>query len=282
MPTTRVSSSSTPHTPNMTTVTPATASATRPDVVPDVGPEMGAAARNRPAVASAAIAPSGSPAFAPRVQLRENSPPDLPAKQQPARPSVSIYMEPDDLGSSAALHWPEAQLPHHDAYTADDAQAAVTALYRAHAVGLIRLAYVMLGDRPAAEDVVQDAFCGLYRRWERLEDPAGALAYVRSSVLNGCRTALRRRALGQRVTAYQPPAGPDEAEAAALSREERQEVMRAVRRLPDRQREALVLRFYLDLPDPEIARVMGIRPGTVRSATHRALKALGHLLESTS
>jgi RNA polymerase sigma factor (sigma-70 family) len=67
-----------------------------------------------------------------------------------------------------------------------------------------------------------------------------------------------------------------------LSREERQEVMRAVRRLPDRQREALVLRFYLDLPDPEIARIMGIRPGTVRSAIHRALQALGHLLGSTS
>jgi RNA polymerase sigma factor (sigma-70 family) len=79
---------------------------------------------------------------------------------------------------------------------------------------------------------------------------------------------------------YQPPAGS--AEAAVLGREERQEVLRAVRRLPHRQREALVLRFYLDLPDPEIARVMGIRPGTVRSATHRALKALGHLLESTS
>jgi RNA polymerase sigma factor (sigma-70 family) len=67
-----------------------------------------------------------------------------------------------------------------------------------------------------------------------------------------------------------------------LSREEREEVMRAVRQLPDRQREALVLRFYLDLPEPEIARVMGIRPGMVRSATYRALKALGHLLESTS
>ena len=162
---------------------------------------------------------------------------------------------------------------------AGDAQAPVTALYRAHAVGLIRLAYVMLGDRAAAEDAVQDAFCGLYRRWDQLEDPAGALAYVRSSVLNGCRSALRRRALGHRVTMYQPPTGS--AEAAVLSREERQEVLRAVRRLPDRQREALVLRFYLDLPDPEIARVMGIRPGTVRSATHRALKALGHLLEST-
>ena len=101
-------------------------------------------------------------------------------------------------------------------------------------------------------------------------------------MLNGCRTALRRRARGRQLTDYQPPAGPDEAEAAVLTQEERQEVMRAVRRLPDRQREALVLRFYLDLPDGEIARAMGIRPGTVRSAIHRALQALGHLLESTS
>jgi RNA polymerase sigma-70 factor (sigma-E family) len=175
------------------------------------------------------------------------------------------------------MRWPD---PAADVSQGEGAEAAVGALYRAQAVGLIRLAYLMLGDRAAAEDVVQDAFCGLYRRWDRLADPGGALPYVRSSVLNGCRTALRRRALGHRVTGYQPPAGS--AEAAVLGREEREEVMRAVRQLPDRQREALVLRFYLDLPDPEIARVMGIRPGTVRSAIHRALRALGHLLESTS
>ena len=73
------------------------------------------------------------------------------------------------------------------------AAEAVTALYEAHALGLIRLAVVMLGDRPAAEDVVQEAFCGLYRRWHALSDTANALAYVRSSVINGCRSALRRR-----------------------------------------------------------------------------------------
>jgi RNA polymerase sigma-70 factor (sigma-E family) len=185
-------------------------------------------------------------------------------------------MEADDSAGSAALGWLD---PAMDASTGSGAEAAVGALYRAQAVGLIRLAYLMLGDRAAAEDVVQDAFCGLYRNWGRLADPSGALPYVRSSVLNGCRSVLRRRALGHRVTMYQPPTGS--AEAAVLSREERQEVLRAVRRLPDRQREALVLRFYLDLPEPEIARIMGIRPGTVRSATYRALKALGHLLEST-
>ena len=193
------------------------------------------------------------------------------------------YMEPDDLGGTAALRWSDPG-PLDPAWAgraaAGSAETAVEALYRAQAVGLIRLAYVMLGDRPSAEDVVQDAFCGLYRHWDRLAEQGGALYYVRASVLNGCRTVLRRRALGRRLATYQPPAVS--AEAAALTTEERREVMRAVRQLPGRQREALVLRFYLDLPDQEIARIMGVRPGTVRSAAHRALKALGQSLEKMS
>ena len=72
-------------------------------------------------------------------------------------------MEPDDPAGSAALRWLD---PAMDASTGSGAEA-VGALYRAQAVGLIRLAYLMLGDRAAAEDVVQDAFCGLYRRWDR-------------------------------------------------------------------------------------------------------------------
>jgi RNA polymerase sigma-70 factor (sigma-E family) len=188
-----------------------------------------------------------------------------------------MYMEPDDKGGPA-LRWPDADPPAPAPRAPGSPQAAVDSLYRAQAVGLIRLAYIMLGDRGEAQDVVQDAFCGLYRHWDRLANQDGALSYVRRSVLNGCRTVLRRRALGRRVTMYQPPAGS--AEAAVLRNEERREVMRAVRQLPGRQREALVLRFYLDLPEQEIARVMGVRPGTVRSATHRALKALGQLLET--
>ena len=186
-------------------------------------------------------------------------------------------MESDDLVGAAALRWSDSGWT--DA-AATDAEAAVAALYDAAAVGLLRLAYLMLGDRPSAEDVVQDAFFGLYRNWARLADHDRALAYVRSSVLNGCRSALRRRAVGRRLTTYQPPAAS--AEATALGYEERREVMQAVRRLPDRQREALVLRFYLDLPDAEIARIMGLRPSSVRSATHRALKALGLSLEEGS
>ena len=159
------------------------------------------------------------------------------------------------------------------------AETAVTALYEAHALGLVRLAYVMLGDRAAAEDVVQEAFGGLYRRWNELSDKERALAYVRSSVLNGCRSALRRRRVQGPEALHQPPA--PSAETTALTIEERREVMRALRRLPGRQREVLVLRFYLDEPEAEIARVMGISPSTVRSTTHRGLAALGRLLEET-
>lgn len=162
----------------------------------------------------------------------------------------------------------------------DSVQAAVTAIYAAHAFGLIRLAYVMLGDRAAAEDVVQEAFCGLFRRWDRLAGPDKALAYVRSSVLNGCRSALRRKLRHDVGGVSQPLVSS--AESAALAGEERRQVTRLLRRLPDRQREVLVLRFYLELSDAEIARQMGIRPSTVRSTTSRALAALARALGESS
>ena len=152
---------------------------------------------------------------------------------------------------------------------------AVTALYQAHALGLIRLAVVILGDRPAAEDAVQEAFCGLYRRWHHLSDPGKALSYVRSSVINSCRTVLRRRRR-QTGLAGGPPG--ESAEAVALVGEEHRQVLSAIRRLPARQREVLVLRFYLDLDEAEIAASMRISRGTVKSTTSRALAALGRLL----
>jgi RNA polymerase sigma-70 factor (sigma-E family) len=158
-----------------------------------------------------------------------------------------------------------------------DATSGVTALYQAHAVGLIRLAIVMLGDRAAAEDVVQDAFLGLYRHWAGLNDPANALTYVRSAVLNRCRNALRQRGRPGRL---EPPVEVgDSPEAAVLIGEEHQQVLAAVRALPDRQREALVLRFYLDMSEEQAARAMGISRGTVKSATSRAVAALGRMLK---
>jgi RNA polymerase sigma-70 factor (sigma-E family) len=158
-----------------------------------------------------------------------------------------------------------------------EARDAVTSLYQVHAVGMIRLGVIMLGDRATAEDVVQEAFCGLFRHWYRLQDPAKAVPYLRSSVLNGCRSAMRRRR-------NPPSAGTAEytaesAEQLALLGEEHRQVLAALRQLPARQREALVLRFYGELGEPEIAAAMGISPGTVKSTTSRALAALGRLLK---
>jgi RNA polymerase sigma-70 factor (sigma-E family) len=163
---------------------------------------------------------------------------------------------------------------------------SVTALYAQHAVGLVRLAVVLVGDRASAEDIVQDAFLGLYRRWDDLPDTSFPLAYLRASVLNGCRTALRRRArLGSRpLTAGTVVTGTsvESAESRALLSEEQRTVAIALRRLPERQREALVLRYYLDLSEEEIARTMGVSRGTVKSATHRGLAAIGRTLKEGS
>lgn len=159
-----------------------------------------------------------------------------------------------------------------------DGRAAVTAFYRDHALGLIRLAHVMLGDKAAAEDVVQEAFCGLYRRWQYLADPGKALPYLRASVLNGCRSVQRRTRREARAPVWTPRIAADP----ALTSEERSVLIDAMRQLPDRQREALVLRFYLDMSDPQIASEMGISQGTVRSTVHRGLAALGVALKESS
>jgi RNA polymerase sigma-70 factor (sigma-E family) len=159
-----------------------------------------------------------------------------------------------------------------------DAEAAVTALYRVHAAGLIRLAVVMTGDHAAAEDIVQEAFLGLYRRFGSLTDPDKALSYLRASVLNGCRAEYRSR-LRRARNADRVRLVPDaSAEYNALISEEHASVLDALRRLPNRQREALVLRFFLDLPESGTARLMGISQGTVKSTTSRALASLARLL----
>jgi RNA polymerase sigma-70 factor (sigma-E family) len=154
----------------------------------------------------------------------------------------------------------------------------VTALYEAHALGLVRLAVVLTGDQGSAEDVVQDAFVGLYRRWDSLTDLQYPLAYLRASVLNGCRTALRRRSRADRAQ-YLSEVPSESAEARALLSEEQRAVARAIRDLPGRQREALVLRYYLNMSEAEAAETMQVSRGAVKSATSRALAAMGRRLK---
>ncbi|MGW3998690.1 RNA polymerase sigma factor [Amycolatopsis sp. NPDC004772] len=145
-------------------------------------------------------------------------------------------------------------------------------LFRAHRPGLVRLAVLLLGDRGLAEDVVQDAFLALVRHWP-LDDPAGAGGYLRVSVVNGARSAHRRAA---RRLRHRPGDRDDvpPADTGVLLGEEHREVLAAVRRLPRRQREVLVLRYWAGLSEAEIADALGVSRGTVKTCASRALAKL--------
>jgi RNA polymerase sigma-70 factor (sigma-E family) len=167
-----------------------------------------------------------------------------------------------------------------DPCTPPGARQRVTALYQEHALSLVRLAKIMLGDRAAAEDVVQDAFLALYRKWPSLEDHDRAVGYLRATVLNGCRTAHRGRTRRDRALRLALSAGDIvSAEESALIGEANREVMTALRALPARQREAVVLRYYLDLTEEQAAQAMRVSRGTVKSATSRGRAVLGRMLK---
>lgn len=162
-----------------------------------------------------------------------------------------------------------------------DADEAVTQLYAAQYRSLVRLATLLLRDVSAAEEVVQDTFIAMHGSWRRLRDPDRALAYLRQSVVNRARSALRHRKVEER---YAPKPMPDHASAehGALETLERQEVIRALHTLPGRQREVLVLRYYVDLSEAQIAEALGISRGAVKSHAARGMAALRTSLEQTA
>lgn len=161
----------------------------------------------------------------------------------------------------------------------DSRDAVVPQLYQQNWAGMVRLAMLLVGDRATAEDVVQDAFAKLYAGWSRLREPAQALHYVRTSVVNGSRSVLRKRKVAWRHPQVPEPIWSPEHH--VIDNEEHREVLRAVHELPLRRREVLVLRFYSNLSDAEIAVTLGISEGSVRSAASRGIAALGRTLEET-
>ena len=163
---------------------------------------------------------------------------------------------------------------------ARDPAREITALYHAHALGFVKLAVVMTGDQSAAEDIVQDAFLGLHRRWSALTDQDKALSYIRSCVLNGCRQLHRVRYRREKIV-LDPPEDAESAEDLAILGEANRAVLAGIRQLPPRQREAVVLRYYLDMTEEQAAQAMGVSRGTVKSATSRGLAALARLLEES-
>ena len=160
-----------------------------------------------------------------------------------------------------------------------DATQAVTEIYSTHYRSLVRLAVLLVRDVATAEEVVQDSFVAMHGAWRRLRDSDKALSYLRQSVVNRSRSVLRHRVVVDRNAPKPAPDMPS-AEQGALSLLERSAVIAALRTLPARQREALVLKFYADLSEAQIATTMGISRGAVKSHTARAITALRAVLET--
>jgi RNA polymerase sigma-70 factor (sigma-E family) len=161
------------------------------------------------------------------------------------------------------------------------ADIALVELYSLHYRPLVRLGAMLVRDTPSAEEVVQEAFIAMHEGWHRLKDTEKALAYLRQAVVNRARSVLRHRAV---VEKHAPKAAPDmpSAEHGAMAMFERSAVITALRALPERQREALVLRYYADLSEADIAAAMGISRGAVKSHTSRGMAALRAALEQES
>jgi RNA polymerase sigma-70 factor (sigma-E family) len=151
-------------------------------------------------------------------------------------------------------------------------------LYRSHRLSMVRLAVLLVDDLPTAEDVVQEAFSKVHTAWDRLQDPSAAPAYLRTTVINGSRSVLRRR---RTARLFVPPRMTDApgADAAVVLAEEHRAVLAGLQRLPRRQREVLVLRYWGDLSEQGVAEALGISRGTVKSTTSRALAALTAIME---
>jgi len=162
-----------------------------------------------------------------------------------------------------------------------DADEAITTLFAAHYASLVRTASLLVRSSGEAEEIVQDAFVAMHKRWNRLRDPDSAVGYLRRSVVNGARSRHRHHSVADkhlsREAGSTAPA-PDPTMAA----DDRALVLAALDDLPTRQREVLVLRYYNDLPEADIAVALGISNGAVKSHASRGLKALRTNLEDPS
>jgi RNA polymerase sigma-70 factor (sigma-E family) len=196
---------------------------------------------------------------------------------------VNVGMAPSSAsnvwGGRAVAYVPASDLTA-SAWTADE---AVTRLFASHYRPLVRLAVLLLHDNDAGEEIAQDAFVALHRSWRSLRDPDKAVAYLRQSVVNRARSAMRHRGVVDRFLRRQSgPYTVASAETDALEAHVHGEVLAAVRVLPARQREALALRYYLDLSEAQTAEAMGVSTGAVKSHTARALATLRRTLEVRS
>jgi RNA polymerase sigma-70 factor (sigma-E family) len=174
---------------------------------------------------------------------------------------------------AAAIH---SQTP--GAWAGQDADRAVIALYNMHYRSLVRLAVLLVADNATAEDIVQDAFIAVHAAWRRLADSDHALPYLRQSVVNRSRSVRRHHMTAGKIAPEPAPDLPD-AEQEAITQLERSALVSALRALPPRQREALILRHYAGLSEAQVASAMGISKGAVKSHATRATASLRAALD---
>jgi len=180
--------------------------------------------------------------------------------------------------------WPTTKLPA-DSQNADDAMARgttvdhLTETYRAHYRSLLGLAALLLDDLASCEDVVQEAFIRVHSARRRVSEPEKTLAYLRQTVVNLSRSALRRRILGLKLLS-KPMPDMASAEEGAYEQLERDQLIRSMRGLQRRQREVLVLRYFADMTEAQVAQVLGISIGSVKAYGSRGIAALRVAMEA--
>lgn len=191
----------------------------------------------------------------------------MPADKSASYPRLPAAAPPGAATSGGAAPSMRAQTPDE----------MVTVMYRAHYTALVRLAAVLVGDVATAEDVVQDSFIAMHRTCGQLRDTARALPYLRRSVINRSRSVLRHRAVADRPFPALVPELPS-AEDSALAGLRRSSVLAALSTLSFRQREVIVLRYYADLSEAQVAAALGISKGAVKSHSARAKDSLRTML----
>ncbi|MFJ5549249.1 SigE family RNA polymerase sigma factor [Streptomyces sp. NPDC093225] len=168
-----------------------------------------------------------------------------------------------------------------DAVTAGTTVDHLTETYRAHYRSLLGLAALLLDDTASCEDVVQEAFIRVHSARSRVRDPEKTLAYLRQTVVNLSRSALRRRILGLKLLS-KPMPDMASAEEGAYDQLERDALIRAMKGLQRRQREVLVLRYFADMTEAQVAETLGISLGSVKAYGSRGIAALRVSMEATS
>jgi RNA polymerase sigma-70 factor (sigma-E family) len=154
----------------------------------------------------------------------------------------------------------------------------VPTLYHQHWRAMVRLAVLLVDDVPSAEDVAQDAFVALHRNAGAVRDPSAAVGYLRASVVNLARSVIRRRQTARRHLRAAEPEATAGADDLVLLRDEHRAALSALRTLPRRQQEVLVLRYWGQLSEREIAETLGISAGSVKSAASRGMATLQRIL----